>query len=426
METQSPSAIHSIIARQILDSRGDPTIETTIILQSGYRGTASVPSGASKGKFEAVELRDGDEQHYGGKGVTKAVANVNTVIAQKLVGMDALRQSDIDKVMLDLDGTPNKGKLGANAILSVSLAVVHAASAYARMPLYQYLNKMISTVFPVTMTKLPTPLFNMINGGKHGAGNLNIQEFHVIPASSKRFSEALEIGVELYHAIEQILEYRNAVHSIGDEGGFAPNLFTNEDALEIISEAIKTSPYQMGVDVFLGLDVAATNFKTDKGYVIKDRPSPYSTKEFIDYFATIHKKYRLLLLEDPLEENDWAGWQELTRTLGNEILIVGDDLIATNYQRLQKAIAEKACQAVIIKPNQIGTLTELLTTVILAKKNNIKCVASHRSGETNDTFIADFAVAVQADYVKFGAPARGERVAKYNRLLEIEPIIEKQ
>lgn len=426
METQNASAIHSVVARQILDSRGDPTIETTVILESGYRGTTSVPSGASKGKFEAIELRDGDQEHFNGKGVLNAVKNVNTTIAQKLVGMDVLRQSDIDKAMLELDGTPNKAKLGANAILSVSLATAVAASTYARMPVFTYLNKMISTVLPITMTKIPTPLFNMINGGKHGAGNLNIQEFHIIPATNKPFSEALEIGVELYHSIEQILEYRNAVHSIGDEGGFAPNLFTNEDALEIISEAVKTSPHQLGVDVFLGLDVAATQFKTDKGYVIKDRPSPYSTKEFITYFSDIHKKYRLLLLEDALEENDWAGWQELTKTIGNEVLIVGDDLIATNYQRLQKAITDHACQAVIIKPNQIGTLTELLTTVLLAKKNNIKCIVSHRSGETNDTFIADFSVAIQADYVKFGAPARGERIAKYNRLLEIEPLVEKK
>jgi enolase len=426
MDPATASHIHSIVAREILDSRGNPTVETTVILQSGYRGTVSVPSGASRGKYEAVELRDGDETRFNGLGVIKAVQNVNTTIAQKLVGMDALRQSDIDKAMIELDGTPNKGKLGANAILSVSLAVATAASAYARMAPYQYLNKMISTVFPIQMTKIPTPLFNMINGGKHGAGNLNIQEFHVIPATNKSFSDALETGVELYMFIKQILQYRNAVHSIGDEGGFAPNLFTNEDALEIIAEAVKTSNHQMGVDVFLGLDVAATQFKTAKGYVIKDRPAPYSTKEFINYFAEIHKKYQLLLLEDAIEEDDWEGWKDLTKTLGNEILIVGDDLIATNYQRLEKAITEKACQAIIIKPNQIGTLTELFTTVLLAKKNNIKCIVSHRSGETNDTFIADFSVAIQAEYVKFGAPARGERVAKYNRLLEIEHALVKK
>jgi enolase len=254
----------------------------------------------------------------------------------------------------------------------------------------------------------------------HGAGNLNFQEFHVIPASNKPFSLALEMGDEVYHAVKQILEYRNAIHSVGDEGGFAPNLFTNTEALEILLEAIKNTPYRPSVDMFLGLDVAATHFKTPNGYMIKDRSQAYSTKEFITFLQGVHNKYRLLLLEDPLDEDDWAGWKEITKTLGNEVNIVGDDLLVTNPERLKKAIAEQACNTILLKPNQIGSVSEFLSVVILAKQNGIKCVASHRSGETNDTYIADFAVGVQAEYVKFGAPARGERVVKYNRLLAIE------
>lgn len=420
MDTPTGSRIFSIHAREILDSRATPTVETTVILESGYRGTVSVPSGASVGKYEAVELRDGDETRYHKQGVLKAVANVNTTIAQKLHGMDALKQLDIDNVLIQLDGTQNKAKLGANAILSVSLAVCEAASKFSRIPLYRYINQMIAPSFPVTIKRMPTPLFNMINGGKHGAGNLNFQEFLVIPPSNISFRGALVRSVNTYIAIKQILEYRNAIHSLGDEGGFAPNLFTNEDALQIINEAVRSNGQQVGVDVFLGMDVAASHFKTEKGYLIKDRPTPYSTKEFIQYFKTITLKYRLLLLEDAIDEDDWNGWQELTKELGNEILIVGDDLVVSNYKKLQQAIQTKACSAIILKPNQIGTLSELLTTAVLAKKNDIKTIVSHRSGETNDTFIADLAVGIQSEYVKFGAPARGERVAKYNRLSQIE------
>jgi len=409
-----------IQAREILDSRACPTIETVVTLESGYQATASVPSGASVGKYEAIELRDGDENRYHKLGVLKAVNNVNTIIASQLKGCDALKQSEIDKILLDLDGTLNKSKLGANAVLSVSLAVCTAAAKHIRLPLYAYINKMISPILPIPIQKMPVPLFNMINGGKHGAGNLNFQEFLVIPSSNKTFQQSLEVGVEIYTAIKHILEYRNAVHSLGDEGGFAPNLFTNEDALEIINEAIRSSNQQIGIDVFLGMDIAASHFKTEKGYCIKDRPTPYTTQEFIEYFKRLHEQYKLLLLEDPIEENDWKGWKDITDKIGNEVLIVGDDLIASNYKRLEQAIEIKACSAVILKPNQIGTLSELLSTMVLAKKNNIKCIVAHRSGETNDTFIADLAVGIQSDYVKFGAPARGERVAKYNRLSQIE------
>jgi enolase len=414
------SKIYSVTSREILDSRGNPTLETTVILSSGYRGTASVPSGASVGKYEAVELRDNDEKRFNGKGVRSAVQNVNTTINAKLRGMDALSQGTIDKTMVDLDGTPNKNKLGANALLSVSLAAASAAANHQRMPLYRYLNGLTNTGKPVTMTRIPTPLFNIINGGKHGAGNLDFQEFHIIPASNKSYHEALEIGAEIYQGVKKILIYRNAVHSVGDEGGFAPNLFTNIDALEILLEAVKSTPYRFGTDVFFGLDVAASHFKTSRGYQIKDRAMTFQTPDFIEYFKKLHEKYRLLLLEDPLDEDDWSGWAQITRELGEDILIVGDDLLATSLTRLKRAVDEKACSAILAKPNQIGTLSEFLAVIALAKQHDIKTIVSHRSGETNNSFVADLAVAVQSDYVKFGAPARGERVAKYNRLLQIE------
>jgi len=412
--------IYSITSREIIDSRATPTLETTVVLESGYRGIMSVPSGASIGKYEALELRDGDEARYQKMGVLKAINNVNTILASALKGKDAKQQFENDTTLIHLDGTPNKGKLGANAILSVSLALCAATAAAYRMPLYRYINILLKPTLPIPIKRIPIPLFNMINGGKHGAGNLNFQEFLVIPPSTISYHESVERCVETYNSIKHILEYRNAIHSLGDEGGFAPNLFTNEDALEIINDAVRANNQQVGVDIFLGIDLAASNFKTEKGYLIKDRPTPYSTKEFIAYFKNIHQKYHLLLLEDPIDEDDWEGWQEITRELGSEVLIIGDDLVASNYKRLEQAIKSKACSAVILKPNQIGTLTELLSTVVLAKKNDIKCIVSHRSGETNDAFVADLAVGIQSDYVKFGAPARGERVAKYNRLSQIE------
>lgn len=415
------SKIYSITAREILDSRGNPTIETTVIFESGYRGVASVPAGASLGTYEAQELRDGDEKRYNGMGVLKAVANVNTVIGPHLKGMDGSNQGQIDKAMVDLDGTPNKAKLGANSILSVSLATAVAAANEQRVPLYAYLNTMFSASLLTKMERIPTPTFNVINGGLHGAGNLDFQEFHIVPATSKPYHEALQMGAELYHSLKKILIYRNAVHSVGDEGGFAPNLFTNLDALEIIMEGIGQLPqYRFGTDVFLGLDVAASHFKTDRGYVIKDRASGFTPKDFIKYLKDLHAKYHLLTLEDPLDEDDWENWTEITQQMGTDVLIVGDDLLATNPERLKKALELKACSAILLKPNQIGTLSEFLAVVVMAKKNDIKCIVSHRSAETNDSTIADLAVAIQSDYVKFGAPARGERVAKYNRLLQIE------
>ncbi len=416
------SAIYAIVAREILDSRGNPTIETTVVLNSGYRGTAAVPAGASRGKYEAVELRDNDEKRYNGMGVLKAISNVMNIIGPKLRGRDALKQQEIDTLMLKLDGTENKSKLGANAILSVSIATAIAAANYQRMPLYRYINAVFSSFMqsPIPIQRMPTPTFNLINGGMHGAGNLDFQEFHVLPASNKPFSLALRIGDEIYYAVKRMLEDRNAAHSVGDEGGFTPNLYTNTDALDILIDAIRRTPYRLTVDVFLGLDIAASHFKTSRGYEIKDRSGPFSSKEFIEFLKDIHEKYRLLLLEDPFDEDDWQSWKEITNLLKDEVFIIGDDLLATNPNRLQKAIEEQACSAILLKPNQIGSLTEFLQVVAIAKKHGITCITSHRSGETNDSYIADIAVGIQSEYVKFGAPARGERVAKYNRLLLIE------
>lgn len=412
--------IYSVTAREILDSRGNPTVETTVILSSGYRGTASVPSGASVGKYEALELRDHDEKRYGGMGVLQAVSNVNQILGPKLRGVDALAQGQIDKIIVDMDGTPNKGKLGANAILSISLSVAVAAANHSKMPLYRYLNRFADSPKPPEITRLPIPLFNVINGGKHGAGNLDFQEFHIIPASNKSYHDALELGEDIYQSIKKILIYRNAVHSVGDEGGFAPNLYTNAEALEILLDAIKATRFRYGFDVFFGLDIAASYFKTDHGYQIKDKPIAFEGNELIEFYRALNEKYRLLMLEDPFDEDDWANWKAITAELGKDILIVGDDLLATNLSRLEKAIAEKACSAILMKPNQIGTLSEFFAVAMTARKAGLKIITSHRSGETNDSFIADLAVGIQSEYVKFGAPARGERVAKYDRLLEIE------
>jgi enolase len=414
------SKLYALLAREILDSRGNPTVEVTAVLNSGYRGTVGIPSGASVGRYEAAELRDGDSRRYNGKGVLKAVEHVNTTISSKLKGMDALDQVHIDTAMRELDGTPNKSKLGANAILGASLAIAIAAANHQRMPLYKYLNFLATGGKGSSMTSIPTPTFNVINGGKHGGGNIDFQEYHLVPATNKSFREALQLGVELYHAVGHQLKVKGLVHATGDEGGFAPNVATNMDPLEVLSETIRLSQYRFGVDVFFGLDIAASSFHTDRGYQIKDRPVAYTTGEFIDYIADLHKLYHMLMIEDPLAEDDWDGWIKLNQQSGGDILLIGDDLLTTNPERLQHAIEKGACSAILLKPNQIGTLSELLTVVALAKKNDIKCIVSHRSGETNDTFVSDFAVAIQSDYVKFGAPARGERVAKYNRLLAIE------
>ena len=412
--------IYTILAREILDSRGNPTIEAAVILENGYRGVASVPAGTSLGKYEAKELRDNDEKRYFGMGVLHAVNIVNSTIAAKLRGMDALDQRGIDEAMLALDNTEDKSKLGANSILSVSLSVAAAAAAAQRVSLFRYLNALFSQFIPTQLIRIPTPTVNVINGGKHGAGNLDFQEFQIVPASSLPYHDALRLSVEVYQKLKGILQYRNTSTAVGYEGGFAPNLYTNLDAMELLMDAVKATHYHFGVDVFFGLDIAASHFKTDRGYQIKDKQTPMSPKDFVAYLAELHKNYRLLILEDALDEDDWSGWTQLTAQFGSDVMIVGDDLLATNSKRLEKAIHDKACTAILLKPNQIGTLTEFMGVVALAKKNNIQTIVSHRSGETNDSFIADLGVAVQADYVKFGGPTRGERVAKYNRLLQIE------
>ncbi len=409
--------ITKIVAREILDSRATPTVETSILTDTGAFGTASVPSGAIMGKNEDTELRDGDSARYHGQGVLKAVANVNNVIAPKLVGMEISEQEKIDNLMIDLDGTDNERNLGANAVLSVSIAALKAAASTYKLPLFKYIG---ARYRPGATLSMPGPIFNLINGGKHGAGNLDFQEFHVIPSTRLRYSDALRAGAETWANLKVELIHRNAIHSVGDEGGFAPNLFTNADALELMALVIKNSNYRLGQDLFLGLDVAADTFYKDNKYNIKDSPKALSRDELIELYSNLVKDYGLLGLEDPLDQEDWSGWNKLKSTLPNSIMVIGDDLIATNLKRLQKAIDNSSVNAVIVKPNQIGTVTETVELMRLAQANSITTIASHRSGETNDYFIADFAVGMGANYAKFGAPDRGERVAKYNRLLEIE------
>lgn len=389
-------------------------------MDNGQFSISSVPSGASTGAHEALELRDEDPNRYKGKGVLKAAANVNQVIAPALAGMDPTQQNLIDERLISLDGTENKTKLGANAILSVSEAVLKAGAIASRQSLYNWTLNLSKAMGMTTALKMPTPLFNMINGGLHGAGNLDFQEFWVVPASSKSYSQGLEEGVEIYMTLGENLKRRGAIHSIGDEGGYAPNLFTNADALELFVESIKQTPYAMGRDVFLGLDVAADSFYKNGEYTIRDKSAPMDELAFIEYYKELNNSYHLALLEDPLAQDSWEGWKKMRKDLGDQLIIVGDDLLATNPKRVEKAVAEQACNAVLIKPNQIGTVSETLKVIKMTKAAGWKVIVSHRSGETNDTFIADFAVGVGADYVKFGAPARGERVAKYNRLSSIE------
>lgn len=411
------SKITRIIAREILDSRATPTVEVALLTDTGSFSVASVPSGASNGKNEDVELRDGDQARYFGKGVLKAIANVNQTLAPALSGHDVSDQEGIDKIMLDLDGTPNQSRLGANSILAVSIAALKAAAADSKLPLFKYIAKRYR---PNATLSVPGPIFNLINGGKHGAGNLDFQEFHVIPSTTLSYSDALRAGVEIWVSLKNELIHRNAVHSVGDEGGFAPNLFTNADALELLALVIKNSAYRLGQDLYLALDVAADEFYQNSLYNIKDSPKPFDKAGLINFYAGLVKEYSLLGIEDPLEQEDFAGWAQLRGVLPSSTMVIGDDLVTTNAKRLLQAIEKNSCNAVIVKPNQIGTITETIELMNLAEKHQITQIASHRSGETNDSFIADFAVGMGAHYAKFGAPDRGERVAKYNRLLEIE------
>ncbi len=409
--------IKQVYAHEIIDSRANPTVEAVVFLENGEYGVASVPSGSSRGTYEAQEIRDNDPYRYLGKGVLKAVGSVNEKIAPAIIDQEFQSTEDLDVKLRSLDNSPNKSEIGANSILSVSLAATKAFAQASQTPLYRYIATLAGNT---TSLFIPSPVFNMINGGKHGAGNLDFQEFHVIPKRLKTFADQLESGVVIYQTIKRLLARRGAIHSVGDEGGFAPNLFTNLDALEIINEAIVEVHKKPSIDVELSLDVAANTFYKDGRYTIKDRSSPMETAEFIEYLRDLNNQYRLRLLEDALHEDDWRAWTNLTAELGSYVTIVGDDLLATNPTRVAKAITEKCCTGAIIKPNQIGTVSEATAVVRQARSAGMKIIVSHRSGETNDTFIADFSVGVGADYAKFGAPARGERIAKYNRFLSIE------
>jgi enolase len=411
--------ISHIWAREILDSRGIPTVEAVGQLDTGQVSVSSVPTGASAGSYEALELRDGDPNRYLGKGVLKAVNNINSILGPAVISLDPTDQAGIDKKLIDADGTENKSKYGANAILAISLVAAKLGAIASNTSLYLWAYNLAQRAGLKPQIHIPTPLFNMINGGLHGAGNLDFQEFHVIPASNKSYSEGLRIGSEIYMTIGENLNRRGAIHSVGDEGGYAPNLFTNADALEVFVESIKQTNYSIGRDVFLGLDVAANSFYKDGEYTIRDKSSPLDAEGLLEYYKALNSQYHLALLEDPFFEDGWDSWKKLVTMLPS-VTIVGDDLLVTNPKRVQKAIEEKACNAVLVKPNQIGTVTETVAVIKMAKDANWKIIISHRSGETNDTFIADFAVGVGGDYVKFGAPARGERVAKYNRLSAIE------
>ena len=414
------AVIKHIWSREILDSRGIPTVETACMLDSGAVSVSSVPAGTSTGSHEALELRDTESPRYMGQGVLKAVEYVNNVIGPAIVGMDPTNQAGIDKKMVELDGTDNKSKFGSNAILSVSEVVARSGAVAVNQSLYAWIYSMASAGKITSNVKIPTPLFNMINGGLHGAGNLDFQEFWVVPASNKSFSDGLQMGAEIYQTIGKNLAHRGAIHSVGQEGGYAPNLFTNADALEVFVESINQTSYALGRDVFLGLDVAANSFYRDGEYIIKDRTGGMDDNQFMEFYKGLLDQYKLAILEDPFQEDAWDSWKKIYSTLSDSVTVVGDDLLATNLKRVEKAIAEKACNAAVIKPNQIGTLTETFNVIKLVKDAGWKVVVSHRSGETNDSFIADFAVGVAADFIKSGAPARGERVAKYNRLSAIE------
>ena len=403
--------IEDIEAREILDSRGNPTIEVTVYLEDGAEGTAGVPSGASTGAFEAVERRDGDENRYQGKGVQDAVDAVGEVLAPEIIGLDARDQREIDRVMLEIDGTPNKGKIGANAILGVSLAVARAAAESAELPLYEYLGGPNAHVLPV-------PMMNILNGGSHADTNVDIQEFMIAPVGAPTFREALRMGAEVYHTLKAVIKERGLSTGLGDEGGFAPDLPSNQAALDLIVEAIERAGYKPGEDVALALDVAATEFFKDGAYQFEGEPR--STEYMVDYYEKLITDYPLVSIEDPLSEDEWDAWKALTDAIGDRVQIVGDDLFVTNPTRLARGIETGTANALLVKVNQIGTLTETLEAVEDAHRNGYRTMTSHRSGETGDTTIADLAVATNSGQIKTGAPARSERVEKYNRLLRIE------
>ncbi len=408
------SWIESILAREILDSRGNPTVEAEVILADGETGRAAVPSGASTGEHEAVELRDGDAKRYAGKGVLKAVRNVNEIIAPEIAGLDALDQADVDRTLIELDGTPTKSKLGANALLAVSLATARAAANYLDVPLYQYLGG------PNART-LPVPMMNIINGGAHADNNVDFQEFMIVPVGAARFSESLRIGAEIFHTLKAVLKKKGYATSVGDEGGFAPNLRSNEEAIETILEAVSQAGYSAGKDCLLALDPAASEFYDGQSYVFKKSDGrKLSSEQMVEFWQGWVEQYPIISIEDGMAENDWTGWKTLTDALGKRVQLVGDDLFVTNTEFLRKGIALGVANSILIKVNQIGTLTETLDCIELARTNKRTAVISHRSGETEDPFIADLAVATNAGQIKTGSLSRTDRVAKYNQLLRIE------
>jgi enolase 1/2/3 len=405
--------IKSVKAREILDSRGNPTVEVEVVLVDGTTGVAAVPSGASTGKHEAVELRDGDKRRYGGLGVLKAIEHVNTEIASAIAGMSPLEQAAIDQRLIELDGTANKARLGANATLGTSLAVAKAGANFQGVPLYRYLGG-------AKAKQLPVPMLNILNGGKHASGSVDFQEFMIVPVGAANFHKAMQISSEVYHSLREVLEDKRSNTNVGDEGGFAPPLSSNKDALELILAAIDRAGYEAGQDLFIALDPAASTFYQDGKYVLSREGAALSSKEMIDYYVELVSDYPVISIEDGLAEDDWANWSLLTAQLGKKSQIVGDDLYATNMKRLEKGIAQKASNSILIKPNQIGTLSETLSVIKRAQQAGWTTIISHRSGETEDTTIADLAVASNAGFIKSGAPCRSERLAKYNRLLRIE------
>lgn len=409
------TTIVDVFAREILDSRGNPTVEVDVTLECGAVGRAAVPSGASTGEHEAVELRDGDPARFKGKGVSKAVANVNDVIAEHIIGEDATEQGVIDRMLIDLDGTKNKSKLGANAILGVSLAVCKAAAAAYELPLYQYIGG-------VNARTLPVPMMNVINGGSHADNNVDLQEFMIVPAGAPSFAEAYRMGAEIYHALKSVLKSKGLSTGVGDEGGFAPNLNSNEEALQVIMEAIAKAGYKAGEQVFIALDPAASTFYDGqkKVYVLASEKRSLSAEQIVSYYEELVKKYPIYSIEDGMAEDDWDGWKLMTDRLGDRIQLVGDDLFVTNIERFRMGIERGVCNSILIKLNQIGTLTETLETVELAKRVGYTAVVSHRSGETEDTTIADVVVATDLGQIKTGSPCRTDRVCKYNQLLRIE------
>ena len=411
------SRIKQIIGREIIDSRGNPTVEADVLLESGARGRAAVPSGASTGTREAVELRDGDKRRYLGKGVTKAVENVNGVLQKALVGREASDQAGLDRAMIDADGTETKGRLGANALLAISLANAHAAARDAGVGLYRYLG---STFEKGREPVMPVPMMNIINGGAHADNSLDIQEFMILPVAAASFAEALRAGTEVFHTLKKLLHDRKLATSVGDEGGFAPNLGSNEEALGIILQAIEGAGYEPGKDIYLGLDVASSEFYKDGRYELESEGRSFTSGEFAGYLEALVSKYPIVTIEDGMSEGDWDGWAELTRRLGSRVQLVGDDLFVTNTKILKEGIAKKIANAILIKPNQIGTLTETLEAIRMADAAKYASIVSHRSGETEDSTIADIAVATAATQIKTGSLSRSDRMAKYNQLLRIE------